>query len=181
MKVLVLNGSPRMKGNTREALNQIIDGIKKNIRGAEVELVDIAKIKLSGCINCDGCRRNGGNCILSDDSAELINKVSAADIVIFGTPVYWWGISAQLKMAIDKFYSKSSEFHQQKKQIGIVAVGAAELEDPEYRIIEEQFKCICDFLGWNMAFYEGISAADEGDVLKDNKEIEKLSMLWKAL
>jgi multimeric flavodoxin WrbA len=63
--------------------------------------------------------------------------------LIFGTPVYWWGISAQLKMLIDKFYSKSKQFAKQNKNRS-VSIGGAVLQDREYGLIKEQFSCICD-------------------------------------
>ncbi|HVI43037.1 MAG TPA: flavodoxin family protein, partial [Anaerovoracaceae bacterium] len=123
MKILILNGSPRLNGNTRTALNEISQSIRSNITGVEVELIDVTKHKLSGCTNCDSCRRNGGKCVLPDDSAKIIQKIYDSEVVILGTPVYYWGISAQLKMVVDKLYSKDDQFRQQKKKLGLVTVG----------------------------------------------------------
>ena len=114
MKVLALNGSPRMDGNTRIALNEILEGIKSNIGDAEIELVDVDNLSLSGCTACNGCKENGGECIIPDDSAAIIQKIYDAGVVIFGTPVYFWGMSSQLKMVVDKLYSKDEQLSQQK-------------------------------------------------------------------
>ncbi len=171
MNILILNGSPRKNGNTVQALNALKVGLEKH---HQVETVNVVNLKLRGCIACDGCKSNGGNCVLLDGGAELMNQVAAADLIVFGTPVYWWGISAQLKLALDKFYSKDEEFHQAHKKIGIISVGGAELDDPEYRLISEQFKCIADFLGWEVVIDEKIQALAVGDLEKDQ---EKLAML----
>ena len=58
-----------------------------------------------------------------DESDAVIRKIAEADAVIFGIPVYWWGMSAQLKMVVDKFYSQDSQFKTMKKKIGMVLQG----------------------------------------------------------
>lgn len=70
----------------------------------------------------------------------MIDKLDEADVVIFGTPVYWWGVSAQLKAVIDRMYMKRFREKRRYKQIGILAVGAATLDDEEYDLISRQFK-----------------------------------------
>lgn len=182
MKILVLNGSPRLNGNTRTALNEIIAGIKANVAGADLELIDVTEQSLSGCTNCDACKSNGGICITPDDSAEIIQKIVDADVVVFGTPVYFWGITAQLKMVIDKLYSKDDQIREQappKKKIGLVAIGGADLTDREYGLISEQFGCICDYLGWNLCFSQPISALDAGEIANDKAKMKELGDLWR--
>ena len=182
MKVLMLNGSPRMKGNTRTALLTVKEGIERELKPECLEFYDISRHKLSPCLACDGCQKNGGNCVQPEESAELIQKIYDADVVIFGTPVYWWGMSAQLKMAIDKLYSKDGLLKQQGgKKIGLVTVGAADTEDPEYRLIEEQMTCICNHLNWKLAFSYGISAYNPGDLEKNEQALEVLKEAWGTL
>ena len=115
MKVLMVNGSPRGKGNTKAALEAVADGIKEGLKPEELEIYDVSKHKLSACLACDGCKKNGGTCVQPDDTAELIQKIYDADILVFGTPVYFWGMSAQLKMVVDKLYSKDAELKKLDK------------------------------------------------------------------
>ena len=114
MNILFLNGSPRHHGNTRAAL-QTMKAILED--GNTVEALDVCTLKLSGCCACDGCKQNGGHCVCPDESDAVIQKIVQADAVIFGTPVYWWGMSAQLKMVVDKFYSQDSQFKTMKKKL----------------------------------------------------------------
>lgn len=181
MKILIINGSPRLNGNTKTALKHIVNGIDENIKHSGIEILDVVKLKLSGCLNCDSCKKNGGECILPDDSSKIIEKIAAADIIIFGTPVYWWGISSQLKMIIDKFYSKSKQFHEQNKKIGIISVGASEIDDKQYKLISDQFKCICDYLGWDIILDEAISAYDLDDLKQNEEKCKELRSLWKSI
>lgn len=180
MKVLLLNGSPRMKGNTRAALNAVKEGVEKGLKPEEIELYDISRHKISCCLACDACQKNGGNCVQPDESAELVQKIYDADIVIFGTPVYWWGVSAQLKMAWDKMYSKDFK-SQPPKKVGIISVGASGTEDPEYRLIEEQMTCIAAHLGWKLAFAYGVSAYNPGELEANETAISELRELWETL
>ena len=134
MNVLILNGSPRKNGNTSNALRAIEDGLKAR---HTVESLNVYDFTFKPCRNCDACKRNGGSCVMPDDTVPIINKVAAADLVIFGSPVYWWGISAQLKDVVDKFYSRDDASAKPtlrtKKKIGIVACGADALSNPGIR------------------------------------------------
>jgi multimeric flavodoxin WrbA len=181
MKILIINGSPRLGGNTRTALNEISQGIRSNITEAELELIDVTKYKLSGCTNCDTCLKNGGDCVLPDDSAKIIRKIYDSDVVILGTPVYYWGVTAQLKMVVDKMYSKDEQLRQQKKKLGIVAVGAADLDDREYGLIGEQFGCICNYLGWELIFSHSVTAFEAGDLAGDSGKLKELNGLWRMI
>ena len=175
MNVLILNGSPRKNGNTSHALRAIEEGLKAR---HTVEALNVYDFTFRPCRNCDACKRNGGNCVMPDDTVQIIGKVAAADLVIFGSPVYWWGISAQLKDVVDKFYSREGESAptlRTKKKIGIVAVGAETTDDPEYKLISDQFRCIASFLGWEVVLDEAISAAAVDDLAKDAARLAALT------
>ena len=181
MNVLILNGSPRKKGNTSHALQAIADGLAPR---HAVESLNVYDYTFRPCRNCDACKRNGGNCIQADDTVKIIEKITKADLVIFGSPVYWWGISAQLKDVVDKFYSRDDESAptlRGKKKIGIVACGAETTDDPEYRLISEQFRCIAKFLGWEVVLDEAISAAAVDDLAKDTARLADLTAIASAL
>ena len=171
MNILFLNGSPRHHGNTRAAL-QTMKAILED--GNTVEALDVCTLKLSGCCACDGCKQNGGHCVCPDESDAVIQKIVQADAVIFGTPVYWWGMSAQLKMVVDKFYSQDSQFKTMKKKIGVVVVGANELENPQYRLIHDQFRCIVEYLHWDLAFSLSFSAYEPGELMTQDGVIDQL-------
>ena len=175
MNVLILNGSPRKNGNTSHALRAIEDGMKAR---HTVESLNVYDFTFRPCRNCDACKRNGGNCIQHDDTVKIINKITDADLIIFGSPVYWWGISAQLKDVVDKFYSRDDESAptlRTKKKIGIVACGAETTDDPEYKLISDQFHCIAKFLGWEVVLDEAISAAAADDLAKDAARLAELT------
>ena len=182
MNILILNGSPRNNSNTLHALSTIERDIKQNTPHS-VEIINVIDIKVGGCIACDLCPDNGGNCVRSDDSSDIMNKVLAADMVIFGTPVYWWGVSSQLKAVIDKFYSKTEAFKTQKikKKYALVVVGADAVSAKQYQIISDQFTCIGNFLGWGKVFESFFAAHKAGELEKSKEANAELAEIWKKI
>lgn len=178
MKILILNGSPRLNGNTSYALSELANSFIKNTDHC-VEMINVTKLKIGGCTACNACKDNGGNCIMKDDTKCIIDKVYSADAVILGTPVYWWGMSSQLKAVVDKFYSKTAQFKEQSKTIGVIAIGTGTVPNKQYDLIHEQFVCICNFLGWDKIFGLSYSASAPNDLQKSADAVRELSEIWR--
>lgn len=181
MNILVINGSPRVNGNTRAALDIIVNSIARNKKNVTTEVYDVSRHKLSSCINCDACKNNNNTCVSNDESAQIIEKIYESDFIIFGSPVYWWGITAQLKMVVDKMYSKAEKFRKQIKRIGIITDGKNALDDPQYNLINEQYKLICKFLGWDIVFSYSICTDKENEIFNNKKVLKQLNKLWEKL
>lgn len=177
MKALLLNGSPR-EGNTCAALEALKKGMK-NIPDLEIREVKANDVKVSPCIACEACGTNS-HCAFDDDTNDIIDTVEAADILVFATPVYWWGMTAQLKSIIDKFYCKVETLNKLKKKVGVIVIGEAEQDDPQYEIIPKQFACISDYLGWDVAFSKTYTAAAADDLAKSEESIKEIESLWKS-
>jgi len=100
MKILGINGSARRKkSQTRKLIDAVLDGARQC--GAETELVDIAALDIRYCLGCWVCY-SGGECVHSDDLSDLWEKMTRADGIVIGSPVYFNAISAQLKTLIDR-------------------------------------------------------------------------------
>lgn len=102
MKVLALNGSPRMKASsTYHMVTPLLEGMRA--AGAETEIIHIRKLDLKACIGCYTCwARTPGECIHKDSMTEALEKFNNADMVIFGTPVYHFTMSGIMKDFIDR-------------------------------------------------------------------------------
>ena len=99
MKILALSCSPRKQRNTVTLLEEALKGARQE--GAEVELYSVSGKTIQPCDGCGTCRETG-NCHIQDDMQELYRKMLAADGIIFGTPVYFYNMTAQTKNIIDR-------------------------------------------------------------------------------
>lgn len=100
--VLIISSSPRKKGNSQSLCEQFQKGAEA--KGHQVELVRLMELNIGFCRACDACMKNGGSCILKDDMAKLLESFQKADVLVLATPVYFYGISAQMKTFIDRTY-----------------------------------------------------------------------------
>jgi multimeric flavodoxin WrbA len=106
-KVLVLSASPRKGGNSEMLCDQFMLGAKE--AGNQAEKIFLRDKKINYCVACDGCKRNGGNCVQKDDMAEVLDKMIEADVIVMATPVYFYTMDAQMKTLIDRTYSRYTE------------------------------------------------------------------------
>lgn len=105
MKVLIINGSPRLEGNTTIALGQMEEVFEAE--GIEVEVVRVGNQVVRGCIACNSCGKTG-KCVFDDVVNELAAKFEEADGLVVGSPVYYASANATLVAALDRlFYSTS--------------------------------------------------------------------------
>ena len=99
MKVLGIYGSPRKGGNTDQLLDKALEGAKS--KGAEIGTVYARKLKMSGCIECGGCDKTG-QCVVKDDMQTVYPMMEEADVIIIASPIFFYGLTAQLKAIIDR-------------------------------------------------------------------------------
>ena len=104
MRILVLNGSPRPKGNTKQMVDAFRGGAES--AGHRVDVIDVCRKKIAGCLACEYCHTKGnGACVQKDDMQEVYSLLGEADMLVIASPIYYHGVSGQLKCALDRFYS----------------------------------------------------------------------------
>jgi multimeric flavodoxin WrbA len=136
MNVTTLLGSARKKGNTATVLGWVEDELKA--QGHDVERIYLNGKSIKGCLGCAKCRENPDEiaCVQKDDAADVLGQMIKSDVVLFASPVYFWGFSAQTKALIDRSYSLVTNYHQpdqtslmQGKRIGLLVTGAGTYEN----------------------------------------------------
>jgi multimeric flavodoxin WrbA len=101
-RILAIYGSPRRRGNTALLLGEAVAGARE--AGAQVEEVVLRDLKISPCLEIYGCRR-GGQCALQDDFQPLKERMLAADALMIASPVFFYAVSAHLKILMDRCQS----------------------------------------------------------------------------
>lgn len=100
VKVLAINGSPRRDGNMSSMMREA--GEQLSIRGIDVEHLSVADFDIRPCDACDECYEDAWSCPIEDDAVAVLKKMVAADAIMIGSPVYFGGVTAQLKALFDR-------------------------------------------------------------------------------
>lgn len=146
MKILVLTGSPRKNGNSNTLADYFIKGAEE--AGHQVVRFDAAFKNVHHCIGCNSCGMNGP-CVFKDDFEFVRQNIVDADMVVFASPMYYFGLSAQLKAVIDRFYAINGKIHVSKKAALLMTYAntAAAQAEP----IKSHYLTQIDYLGWSDA------------------------------
>ncbi len=103
--LIAINGSPRKNWNTAQLLQQAMQGAQD--AGASAEMVNLYSLNFKGCTSCFACKlksRPHGSCAMKDDLSPVLEKVKAADAIIFGSPIYFMNMSAGMIAFIERLF-----------------------------------------------------------------------------
>lgn len=170
MKIVIINGSAR-KGNVLTGINAFIEGASSH---NEIEIIQPDQLHIAPCKGCGACQCYKG-CIDQDDTNETIDNIVSADMILFATPVYWWGMSAQLKQVIDKCYCKGVKL--KGKKIGLMIIGGSPVDNIQYELITKQFECMANYLSWDIQFVKSYYASARDDLKKNAEALEELKSI----
>ena len=107
MKILVLSGSPRPRGNTAAMVDAFARGARES--GHQVEIIDVCRKKIAGCMACEYCHQKGSGherqCVQQDDMQAVYPLLDEAEMILLASPVYYHSFSGQLQCAINRIYA----------------------------------------------------------------------------
>lgn len=126
-RIVILMGSPRKGGNTDLLTQSFADGAHKN---NTVDIVSVTDYKVNPCIGCNSCAKSEGNrCFQKDDMDKIYELLKKADVLVLASPVYFCGISAQLKAIVDRMHTPMrNEFSIRKVALLLVEGGNSSCE-----------------------------------------------------
>jgi len=168
--IVIITGSSRRGGNSDLMAKAFTEGAQQ--AGHNVFLFETFNKKLSCCIVCDNCFKNGQACSASDDFNKLAPEIEKADAIVFCTPLYWFTFSANIKMIIDKMYSFliGKRELKIKEAALIVCAGTDTIED--FAGIIKTFELIIDYKKWKNA---GIITVPNVNNIGDIKKTDALN------
>ena len=140
MNIVILSGSPRKGGNTELLVEAFAKGAEE--KQHHVEIVSVRDYKVNPCLGCNACFKSEDKaCAQKDDMAVVYEKMSKADMLVVASPVYFYGISAQLKAVIDRFHNPIRDSFPIQK-MALLLVGAASLPELFDAILTEYKLCL---------------------------------------
>jgi multimeric flavodoxin WrbA len=164
--ILGLVGSPRKRGNTHVLVSSILDGAVSE--GASAETLFLGDMNIRECDGCHACWK-GRQCSKKDDMNRMYPKIIQSDIIVFGTPVYWYGPTALMKCFIDRFvYFNCSENRAViKGKSAVLAVPFEEEDSKTADLLVKFFKQCLHYLEMKLIgkiLVPGVGS--RGDILK---------------
>ncbi len=179
--ILVFKGSPREKGNSTILAEKTIDGARN--AGAQVESFSLHRMDIRPCDGCDTCH-DTGVCVLGDDMQVLYPKLRVADAIVIASPIYWFTVSAQTKLLIDRWYALETPQGSalKGKQLGILLTYGD--SDPYSSGAINAIRTFQDMARYIEADIAGMvygTANDEGDVLQQVHLLEQAYKLGEKL
>ena len=161
MNILILSGSPRKGGNTDLLVEAFVKGASQK---HHVEVVSVHDYKVNPCMGCNACFKSKSNsCVQKDDMPLIYEKMAVADMLVIASPVYFYGLSAQLKAVIDRFHNPIRDtFHI--KKTALLLVGAASLPELFDGILAQYRLCLNFFKLENVGRVLVRGVKDKGDI-----------------
>lgn len=182
-RVLIITSSPRKNGNSTILAMKTADGVKA--AGGAADIVAIGKLKIAPCTACDACRaKPEAGCIIKDDMQPLYKKIEEAEGIIFATPIYWFTVSAQMKLFIDRTYATHTEngYAFTGKDVGVILT----YEDEDVYVSGgvnalRTFKDIFAYVKADLVGTVYGSANKAGEIQSNSKLLEKAYNLGKKI
>jgi multimeric flavodoxin WrbA len=177
MKVLALIGSPRRRGNTDLLVDAALgEAAKSGHKGEKLYLYDY---DIEPCLDCRACKQGEKVCVLKDGMGDIYQKIDAADAIIVGTPIYWYGQTAKMKLLIDRLRPYVANRRLEGKKAYLVA--PSEEGPSACGPLVESLKMSFKYLGLQYAGEALVTANEKGEVAKMPGEMEKARRLLSGL
>ena len=172
MNIVILNGSPRPKGNTAAMVAAYRAGAES--AGHRVTTFDVCRMRVAGCLACEHCHtKEKRTCVQDDDMRRIYPALDAADMLVIASPVYYHGLSGQLKCVIDRIYAPGYPRRLRKAAL-LLSSGSKDVYDGAIYTYRHSF------LGWLHLEDMGVFTA-AGDENKSPALLERLRAAGAAL
>jgi len=182
-KVMIAIGSPRKKGNSATLAQQVAAGAKAD--GARVETFFLHHMNIKPCTACDACRKKKDvDCIIQDDMQMLYPKLRDADAIVIASPIYWFTVSGQTKVFMDRWYGLGGDegYELAGKKFGILLTYAD--ADPFASGAVNALRTFQDALNYIGAEIVGMvygSASKAGEIRKNEAVMQEAFELGKKI
>ena len=175
--IVILTGSPRKKSSSARLAAEFTEGAKA--AGHSVTLFRVAGMKIGGCIGCDHCLEEKGVCVQKDDMLQIADALVNADTLVLASPVYFWGVTSQLKQAIDRMYALLQKRTKIKQAVLLMTCGdeTDKAAQPSIAMFHE----ICAYLKWKEAGIIVAPNLNTAEEIEGRPELEQAKKLGEGI
>lgn len=176
-KILVLMGSPRTGGNTELLADAFITGVKA--AGHEVVKIQVGRLAAKGCQDCKYCFSHQGECVQKDGMGEFYAHYEEADVIVFATPLYFYGFSAQLKTVIDRLYAKT--FVESNVKEAVLLAVAAEEEQETFSPLISHYHAILRYMNWDDRGIVAVNSVEAKGDIREHAALDEARRLGESI
>ena len=144
MRITILMGSPNRKGSTNILVENFVEGATE--AGHECEVIYVCHANIHPCTGCVACGYEGP-CVQKDDVEQIRAKLLASDMVVFATPLYYYGMSAQLKTVVDRFCAYNGSLNGRHLKSALLTV-AWNADDWTFEALEAHYKTLVRYISF---------------------------------
>ena len=144
MKIVILMGSPNINGSTRILVDSFAQGAES--AGHTCEVIDVCHANVHPCIGCVRCGYEGP-CVQKDDVETVRGKLLRSDMVVFATPLYYYGMTAQLKVIVDRFCAYNSSLGSRHLKSALLTV-AWNADDWTFEALTSHYKTLVRYINF---------------------------------
>lgn len=182
-KIIILNGSPRANGNTKKLIEQFTAGAE--IAGNNVTCFNLQQMNIHGCLGCcNGGKNPESPCVQKDDMQKIYPAYQSADVIVLASPMYYWGISGQLKCAFDRLFAVAEltpNYSNPKKEC-ILLMAAEGNSESNFAPVKAFYEGLTSCLGWkNLGIVYAGGNMDAGDIINKPEQLKLAEDLGKSL
>lgn len=120
--IVILVGSPRRDGNTALLAQAFAEGAREH---CNVKTLSVADLNVAPCRGCNACFANGNRCVQADDMQQVYDALSEADLLVLASPVYFYGISAQLAAIIHRLHNPLRDTFHIRQAVLLLAAASS--------------------------------------------------------
>lgn len=182
-KIMILNGSPRENGNTKQLIKSFTKAAQQI--GNEVICFDLQKMNIHACL---GCCKGGKNpespCVQKDDMTQIYTVYKQSDVVVLASPMYYWGISGQLKCAFDRLFAvaETNSNYENPKKDCILLMAAEGNTESNFAPVRAFYEGLTSHLGWkNLGIVYAGGNMEIGDILNKPEQLKQAEELAKSI
>ena len=179
-RIVILNGSPRKAGNTSALVKAFVEGAES--AGSTVTTFFLDSMNIHGCKGCFG-GHSGRDCpcVQEDDMAQIYPAVRACDVVVLASPLYYWGVSGQLKTAFDRLFALEEKEGNFLRGNGKAAALLMAAEGHDFGDVVCYYDHLMEHLGWRNLGHVLAGGNMEVDDIQGKDELGQAYALGKSM